>query len=467
MISSDTGINAVPIVPAQVRDPVRLAAVHRTGLLDTEPEEAFDRLTRLAATLLGTPFAFVTVVDDTRSFRKSSVVVGTTGSGHRQNPVEESFCQYVIGAGRELIVTDVAADDRARGNPSIDLMGVAAWAAFPVRSPDGQVLGTFCVMDTVPRDWTPHDLEVLSTVSHAAAGEIALRMAVAEATEATRQATLANAVAMSATGLAEAAARDAQRATLQALEGAEEAAMLSRTLQESLLPPRLLQIPGMQVAVRYLRGGHGADVLGDFYDVFNSVRGSWGAVVGDVAGKGPQAAKTTALARYTLRASAARTARPSNNLTALNAALLDWFTDETQFLTAVYASLRPHPLGYAVQVSCGGHDPALIRRADGAVEAIGRHGIILGYRSDPQLRDQRALLRHGDSLIMYTDGVTEARRGRDMFGVDRLRRVLADAPATATASDLAAGIETAVLDYSGRSITDDTAILALRVAPLL
>ncbi|GAA1030587.1 hypothetical protein GCM10009557_23090 [Virgisporangium ochraceum] len=465
MTSSDTATDTGPIVPSQVHDPARLTAVHRTELLDTGPDEAFDRLTRLAATLLGTPYAFVTLVDDTRSFWKSSVVAGAAGSGYRQSPVEESLCQYVIGAGRELVVTDVAAHDLARGNPTIDLLGVAAWAAFPVRSPDGQILGTFCVTDTVARDWTPHDLQVLETVAHAAAGEIALRTAATEAKEATRQATLANARAQTEARRAEAATEDAQRATLQALETAEEAAMLSRTLQESLLPPHLPQIPGMQVAVRYLRGGRGADVLGDFYDVFRSVRDCWGVVVGDVAGKGPQAAKTTALARYTLRASAARTSTPSANLAALNTALLEWLTEDTQFITAVYTSLRPHPAGFAIRVSCGGHDSALVRRADGTVEAIGRHGIILGFTPTPHLRDQRTLLRPGDSLVMYTDGVTEARHGRDLFGVDRLCRVLAGAPPTATASDLAAGIETAVLDYSGRRISDDTAILVLHVPP--
>jgi serine phosphatase RsbU (regulator of sigma subunit) len=463
MASSDTATNATHTVPAQVKDPDRLAAVRRTRLLDTAPEESFDRLTRLVATLLGVPYAFVTVVDGTRSFRKSTVVVGAAGSAQQQSPVEESFCQYVIGAGRELIVTDVTADDRAGGNPSTDLIGVAAWAAFPVRSSDGLILGTFCAVDTVPREWTPHDLQVLETVSHAAAGEIALRVAAAEAAEATRQARSANAQAQAATLRAEAATGEAQRATLQALEAAEEAAMLSRTLQESLLPPHLPAIPGMQIAARYLRGGHGADVLGDFYDVFRSVRGGWGAVVGDVAGKGPQAAKTTALARYTLRASAARALLPSTNLTALNTALIDWFTDDAQFVTAVYASVRPHPLGFAVRVCCGGHDQALIRRADGTIEAIGHHGIILGYVPAPHLRDQRTVLRPGDTLVMYTDGVTEARRGGDLFGVDRLRDVLAG-PA-ASAADIAAAVEAAVLDFSGRRITDDTAVLALRVIP--
>ncbi|GAA4263816.1 PP2C family protein-serine/threonine phosphatase [Dactylosporangium darangshiense] len=437
----------------QVAVPARLAAVRRTGLLDTAAEEAFDRLTRLAATLLGAPYAFVTVVDETRSFWKSCIGVAATSVADLQNPVGESFCQYVIGTGRELVVTDAAADIRTRGNPSIDRMGVRAWAGFPIRSADGYVLGTFCAVDTVTRDWTPHDLDVLDTLAHAAAGEIALRIAVADAEQATAQAQAATALA--------------QAATLEALEAADEAAMLSRTLQESLLPPHLPDIPGLELAARYLRGGRGADVLGDFYDVFHSPRGTWGVVVGDVAGKGAQAAKTTALARYTLRATAARTATPSANLGALNTALLEWFTQDSQFLTAVYASLRPHPAGFTVRVACGGHDPALVRRRDCRVEPLGVPGIILGCVDDPQLRDRRAVLHPGDSLIMYTDGVTEARRPTDraMFGTEALYELLADTPAV-SADRLAGAVESAVLEHTDRRIADDTAILVLRVVSI-
>jgi serine phosphatase RsbU (regulator of sigma subunit) len=441
-----------PTVPAAVFDPARLAAVRRTGLLDTGPEEPFDRLARLAASLLGAPYAFVTVVDDERSYWKSCIGVDTTGPAARQGRVEESFCQYVIGADAELIVTDARKDPRTWTNPSIESMGVIAWAGFPVRSPDGLVLGTFCAVDTVARDWTPHDIEVLETLAHAAAGEIALRGAVEDA--------------HAATARAEAAAAEAQTATLQALEAAEEAALLSRTLQESLLPPHLPVIPGAEIAVRYLRGGRGAEVLGDFYDVFASPRGSWGIVVGDVAGKGPQAAKTTALARYTLRAAAVRSAIPSANLTTLNAALLDWFTDDTQFLTAVYTTVRPRPSGLSVRVCCGGHDPALIRRADGSIETLGRPGLILGCLPEAGLVDHRGFLRPGDALVMTTDGVTEAHRAddRDLFGTDRLYQLLADTAAT-SADHLAAAIENAVLEYTGRHVSDDTAILVLTVPP--
>jgi sigma-B regulation protein RsbU (phosphoserine phosphatase) len=436
--------------PERISDPARLDAVRRTRLLDTAPEEPFDRLTRLAASLLGAPFVFVTVVDDRRSFWKSHVGIDTDDPTGRQNTVEESFCQYVIGADAELIVTDARADPRTATNPMIGSRGVAAWAGFPIRSPEGLVLGTFCAVDTVPRSWTPHDIEILDTLSHAAAGEIALRMIADEA--------------RAATARAEQATSDAHVATLQALEAAEEAALLSRTLQESLLPPHLPTVPGTQIAARYLRGGRGADVLGDFYDVFHSPRESWGVVVGDVAGQGPQAAKTTALARYTLRAAAARSAVPSANLAALNTALLEWFTDDTQFLTAVYVTVWPRPGGLAVRVCCGGHDPALVRRADGSVETLGRPGLILGCLPDAGLVDQRGFLRPGDYLVLTTDGVTEARRAddRELFGSQRLRDLLADTPAT-NAEDIAATIENTVLDYSGRRVSDDTAILVLLV----
>ena len=143
-------------VPAAVYDPQRLAAVYATGLLDTPPEEAFDRLARLARTVLGTPMAFVTLVDDERSYWKSCI--GVPEGGARQNSVDESFCQYVVGTGEALVARDAATHPVTKDNPSIELMGVAAWAGMPLRAPGGQVLGSFCVVDTEPRDWTDEQI---------------------------------------------------------------------------------------------------------------------------------------------------------------------------------------------------------------------------------------------------------------------------------------------------------------------
>ena len=170
----------MPGLRDQLLDPERLAAVRATGLLDTSADEAFDQLTRLAALLLGTPYAFVTLVDDRRSFWKSCTGVTSSDLADRQNTVEESFCQYVVASRQPVIIGDVAVDPLTADNPSIKSMGVAAWAGFPIFSTDGHVLGTFCVVDTKIRTWTDVDVQVLDTLSSAAGSELALREAAAQ-----------------------------------------------------------------------------------------------------------------------------------------------------------------------------------------------------------------------------------------------------------------------------------------------
>jgi serine phosphatase RsbU (regulator of sigma subunit) len=328
----------------------------------------------------------------------------------------------VLDSGHRLIIDDTRMNGHANAaGPA----GVLAWAGFPVSDPHGHVVGALCVPDRLPRHWSPRDVELLEALAHLAGREVALQAA---------------------------------------LQRSAERAALARTLQESLLPPRLPEIPGLQVAARYAAGGTGAEVLGDFYDVFPSVRSSWGIVVGDVCGKGAPAAKSTALARYTLRAEAHRASKPSLILAALNRALLDWLTDDPRFLTAIYATVRPTAAGATVKISSGGHPLALLRRADGRVQTFGRPGTLLGLLPDPELHDSRGLLRAGDSLILFSDGVTESRRhpGRELYGDDRLRDLvggLGDMSAARTAD----AIQHAALGFSGGGIADDTVSLVLKV----
>jgi len=331
----------------------------------------------------------------------------------------------VIDSGDKLIIDDARLDPRTGCSPQIRSASVIAWAGFPLRDPDGHVAGVLCVADHVPRHWSAGDVELLETLAHIASGEVALR---------------------------------------SALEYGAERAVLAQTLQESLLPPRLPNIPGLQIAARYVAGGRGVDVLGDFYDVFPSVPGSWGVVVGDVCGKGVPAAKSTALARYTLRAEAHRESRPSRVLAALNRALLDWLTDDPRFLTAIYGSVRPTRNGASLQVSSAGHPLALIRRADGRVQTSGRPGTLLGVLPDPELHDSHTLLRRGDSVILFTDGVTEARdhAHHDLYGDDRLRDLIAGL-GNMPAAGIADAIQRAVHVFSGGVISDDTVVLALNV----
>jgi phosphoserine phosphatase RsbU/P len=183
-----------------------------------------------------------------------------------------------------------------------------------------------------------------------------------------------------------------------------------------------------------------------------------------VCGKGALAAKSTALARYTLRAEAHRHGRPSLILAALNQALLDWPTDDPRFLTAIYATARPTLAGASVQISSAGHPLALVRRAGGRVQTFGRPGTLLGLLPDPELRDSQTSLRRGDSLVLFADGVTEARSkiDRDLYAHDRLHDVVAglgDVPA----GHMADTIQQAVLAFGGREISDDTVALVLKV----
>lgn len=171
---------------AGVRDAARLAALERSGLVGTGPEDAFDRLTELATELTGAPLGCITLVDAERSTCKSSV--GIPECGPRFLPVEQSFCRLVVGSGRPLIVDDVRRDPRTCGDPAAGLFGITAWAGYPIQDAGGAVLGTFCLMDFSPHEWTAKDLHVLATLAMAASSEIALRRSQAEAMVARQEA---------------------------------------------------------------------------------------------------------------------------------------------------------------------------------------------------------------------------------------------------------------------------------------
>jgi DNA-binding transcriptional ArsR family regulator len=147
-----------------------------------------------------------------------------------------------------------------------------------------------------------------------------------------------------------------------------ERAYIARTLQESLLPSELPEIPGIQAAARFRPIGEGSAVGGDFYDLFQSGERGWTVVMGDVCGKGPDAAAITALARYTLRAAAMRERLPSRTLRLLNEALLRQ-RDDRRFCTVAYAYLESHDGGVRIGVASGGHPLPMLLRPDGTAGA--------------------------------------------------------------------------------------------------
>ena len=407
-----------------MREPPGRTARRLDSLTAPRAVGLFDRVARLAAMVLGTSLGSVTVAGSPSSAGQRCL--GAPDMADRQSPLEQSLLQSVIESEDRLVIDGALLDLRPSASCPHESAGVSAWAGFPVRDPHGHVVGALCVTDHLPRRWSAEEVEFLETLAHIASREVALRVA---------------------------------------LQHSAERAELVQTLLESLLPPRLPDIPGLQVAARYVAGGTGAEVIGDFYDVFPSVRGGWGMVVGDVCGKGAPAAKSTALARYTLRAEAHRHGRPSIILAALNQALLDWLTDDPRFLTAIYATARPTLAGASVQISSAGHPLALLRRADGHVQTFGRSGTLLGLLPDPELQDSQTSLRTGDSLILFTDGVTEARGqvDRDLYGDDRLQAVVAGLD-DMSAVHIADAIQQAVLAFTGGKISDDAVALVLKVS---
>jgi len=166
--------------PAEIlRDPARLAALAETGLPDTPPEEAFDRLTRLAARLLGARMATFSLVDGERQFFKSAVGYPEPLASGRETPVGASICQYVVTSGESLVIGDTAADARVRGVAMVSDHGVRAYAGVPVATADGHVLGSFCVCDDRPRRWGADDLAALADLATIAGAEVERRRSAA------------------------------------------------------------------------------------------------------------------------------------------------------------------------------------------------------------------------------------------------------------------------------------------------
>jgi PAS domain S-box-containing protein len=235
---------------------------------------------------------------------------------------------------------------------------------------------------------------------------------------------------------------------------------IARTLQSSLLPPVLPDIPGLEAAAVFRPAGDGTGVGGDFYDLFTVADDEWIAVIGDVCGKGAEAAAVTALARYTIRAAAVRRRSPAAILRWLNDAMLRQDSDG-RFCTIACVHIDTSRPRIRLSVACGGHPPALVRRADGTVADLGAAGTLLGLVPELELEDEHAEIGPGDTLLLYTDGVTEARAPQHTLDPDELRAVVA-AMAHGSAQAQADALVAAALGPDGGPSRDDIAVLALR-----
>jgi PAS domain S-box-containing protein len=255
-------------------------------------------------------------------------------------------------------------------------------------------------------------------------------------------------------------AEDLARRAALALDNArlyEDLGDVARALQAALLPQRLPELSGVELAARFRPAGDGSLIGGDFYDVL-PYDGGVDLVIGDVTGKGARAAALTSLVRHTVRTAARYEAAPSGVLDVVNRTLIAERSERGRYCTVAFCRFELEGSARAT-ICCAGHPMPMVMRGSGAVEHVGQPGSVLGWVEDPKLLDVDFELAPHESLVLFTDGVTEARTTGDAYGLGGLERLLRDAVGEGAAG-IAARVDRAAALAGERR--DDVAVLVAR-----
>ena len=363
-------------------EPERLAAIRRYDVLDTPRDGAFDRITALAAKHFGVPIAIVSIVDSDRIWFKSHHGIDVEEIGR-----DPGLCASAILQDDPWIVEDAAVDPRTLANPLVaGELGLRFYAGAPLTTRDGHNLGTLCVIDQQPRQLSDEQTQTLADMAAIVMDELELRLT-------------------------------SRQVIHHELELREQAEGIARSLQASLLPPVLPAIESAAVAALY-QPASASEVGGDFYDVFEVGAAGWALVIGDVSGKGPEAAAVTALARHTIRTAFLASSDPAAVLSTLNRAMFVGLAGGTPLhhCTVGLALVRRTGSGHAATLAAAGHPAPLLVR-DGAVEECSEAGgPPVGWHAAPAFGTVEVQLRPGDGLVLYTDGLSEARVADGLLG---------------------------------------------------
>ncbi|HWD72957.1 MAG TPA: GAF domain-containing SpoIIE family protein phosphatase [Actinomycetota bacterium] len=408
------------LIPAD--EELRLEAVRRYAVLDTPPGGALDRIATLAARILHTPIASVTIVDEDRIW-----FLARHGLDATETDRMPGLCASAILKDAPTVVSDAAVDPSTISNPLVAGTGLRFYAAAPLITSDGYRLGTLNVIDHKPRDISADEVATLQDLAAMVVDELELRLAARRIGE--------------------------TRAQLERLGAA---------LQVSVLPPPLPDIAGLDLAALYRPAGDALEIGGDFYDVFEIRPRTWLVAIGDVCGRGAEAAVLVGSVRNRLRALAAAGMRPAQVLAELNRSLVREGLGG-KFLTLCCLEVRPAPGRAEVTMSAGGHPLPLVRRANGRVETVGQAGPLLGVFPGVACGQYAIELGPDDLLLLYTDGLIE-RRGVDPRLGERALRWALSRSVRASAVETLCTIEEA-LPQPLEGGDDDTAVLILRVRP--
>ncbi|PJE97308.1 hypothetical protein CUT44_13075 [Streptomyces carminius] len=424
-----------------------MAAVRRYDILDTPPDGAFDRVAAIAARLFDVPVASVTIVDADRIWFKAAHGL----DGVREIGRDPGLCASAILTDDALVIPDTLTDPVACSNPLVTgPMGVRFYAAAPIVTADGHRLGTVNILDTKPRSITEADTATLTDLAMIVLDELELRLSALHRLREEQE-----------------RRREQEEARERAEQDKAALASFASTLQRTLLPPALPAVPGLELACHYQTASP-RQVGGDFYDVFPLGGGRWAFFLGDVCGKGAEAAAITSLTRYTLREAAHHHDDPAEVLAALNSALLLDPSVGSRYCTCVFGTLDPAlGGGFTTVVATGGHPPIfhLTRGGDGMLRAAAVRppgGMLVGAFEEARFASHTLHLAPGHGLLLYTDGLTEARRSDgSMLGEDGVAAFLISRT-TSAATELVEDAVALISDLPG-GVDDDVALLALSV----
>lgn len=414
-------------------EPERLNAVRRYSVLDTPPDGAFDRITTLAARMFDVPIALVTIVDEDRIWFKSRHGLDAVA----EIPRDPGLCASAILQEVPYVVTEARADPRTLANPLVaGEFGLQFYGAAPLRTRDGFNLGTLCVIDRKPREFSKADEESLQTLAGIVTDELELRMSSMRTIAAERQ---------SLRDLAELASHHA--------ESYDREHRVAEHLQAAMLPRAFPQLENVHFTAKYSAATNESLIGGDWYDAFVLRDGRVVLSIGDVSGHGLEAAVCMGKLRQSLRALSLQETAPHELLACLAQVLKDDGSDS--LATSFIGILDPRTgvLDYA----SAAHPPPFVRTAAGEVSMLECGGVPLGMYGGPEWERHRTTLEPGSLLVLYTDGLTEATRNV-MIGERLVAEALASA-AVARSAHPAEALERAVLSNGS---TDDVAILAVQ-----
>ncbi|PRI10363.1 PP2C family protein-serine/threonine phosphatase [Leucobacter massiliensis] len=367
----------------------RLAALTQLGVLDTPPDERVDRVTRLAKEMFGVPMVSVTLVDRDRQWRKSQI-----GLGGIEAPREDAFCDYTVRQSRMVVVEDAAADEEFAANPFVaGDPHLRFYAGHPLYAPGGEPVGTLCVIDTVPRRFTPSQGELLRDLASWVQAELS---------------------------------RD---------EELDHAEIIQRALQ----PHRLPRIPGYEIAAGAAARGR---LSGDFYDLVPR-DGALRVTLADAMGKGAGPAIVAAGVRASLRTAPGRTLAEA--VAGADRLVEEDLGDTGMFVTAVHADIDTRSGG--IELVDAGHGLAIIVRADGGWEHLRSAGLPLGMGTGEAAEREpvSAALRPGDCFACSSDGLLDVLDPADPFA-DFARLVREHGPDGAVRSAIALMRDTRAAD---------------------